>query len=151
MITPAKRRVLVVDDYASVRQLLLCSVREIGFDAEAASDGLSALGKLHDLAFDLVISDWNMEPMSGLTFLKEARADSRLRDIPFILVTARNALDGIVEAKKFGISGYILKPFAIETLRAKIEAVLGPASGADEPHPARAPKAGAGCQRAEAS
>jgi len=72
-----------------------------------------------------VISDWNMAPMTGLDLLKEVRADGRLKDTPFIMITAESKTENVVAAKQAGVSNYIVKPFNAETLREKIEKVLG--------------------------
>ena len=74
--------------------------------------------------FGLVISDWNMEPMTGLQLLQEVRADAKLKSTPFIMVTAESKAENIVAAKQAGVSNYIVKPFSAETLKSKIEKVL---------------------------
>ncbi len=83
-----------------------------------------ALAKLHERKYDLVISDWNMEPMSGMELLKRMRAEERLRGVPFIMVTAESKTDNVIAAKQAGVNNYIVKPFNAETLRAKIDAVF---------------------------
>jgi two-component system chemotaxis response regulator CheY len=80
---------------------------------------------LRDKKYGLVISDWNMEPMSGLQLLKEVRADSRLSNVPFIMVTAESKSENVVAAKEAGVTNYIIKPFNAETLKQKLTAVLG--------------------------
>jgi two-component system chemotaxis response regulator CheY len=92
---------------------------------DEASDGAEALAKLRDGKFGLVISDWNMEPMTGLQLLQEVRADPGLGATPFIMVTAESKVENVVAAKQAGVSSYIIKPFNAETLRGKIEKVLG--------------------------
>jgi two-component system chemotaxis response regulator CheY len=106
-----------------IRNLL----KQLGFtNVEEATDGSEALGKLRDGEFDLVISDWNMEPMTGLQLLKEVRADERLRSVPFIIITAESKIENVVAAKEAGVSNYIVKPFNAATLKAKLTSVLGP-------------------------
>ena len=81
--------VLVVDDFSSMRRIVRSLLQQIGITKIAeAGDGSTALGKLRDETFDLVISDWNMDPMTGLQLLKEVRADKKLAKLPFIMVTA---------------------------------------------------------------
>jgi two-component system chemotaxis response regulator CheY len=75
--------------------------------------------------FGLVISDWNMAPMTGLQLLQEVRADSKLKHVPFIMITAESKTENVVAAKQAGVSNYIVKPFNAETLKGKIEMVLG--------------------------
>jgi two-component system chemotaxis response regulator CheY len=94
-------------------------------NVEDASDGGEALTKLRAGSFGLVISDWNMVPMTGLQLLQEVRADARLKSTPFIMITAESKTENVVAAKQAGVSNYIVKPFNAETLRDKIEKVLG--------------------------
>jgi two-component system chemotaxis response regulator CheY len=123
-----ERSVLVVDDYSTMRRIMRNLLGQIGFQhIEEAEDGESALKKLHEKSFDLVISDWNMMPMSGLELLRELRADAQFRDMPFIMVTAANETKDVVAAKEAGVHYYIVKPFTAETLRKKIETVLSAA------------------------
>ncbi|MDE1149353.1 MAG: response regulator [Azospirillaceae bacterium] len=118
--------VLVVDDYATMRRIVRNLLTQIGFtNIEEAADGAEALGKLRAAPVGLVISDWNMEPMTGLQLLKEVRADVRLKGTPFIMVTAESKTENVVAAKEAGVNNYIVKPFNAETLKKKIESVLG--------------------------
>ncbi len=121
-----EKHVLVVDDYNTMRRILRNLLSQIGFtNVEEAEDGSTGLRKMRDGAFGLVISDWNMAPMSGLDFLKEVRSDRKLKDIPFIMITAESKTENVVAAKAAGVSNYIVKPFNADTLKRKIEAVLG--------------------------
>ncbi len=118
--------VLVVEDSTTMRRIIRSLLEEIGFTrVEEAADGLRALQKLRENDFALVMSDWNMAPMTGLELLRRARADARLADVPFIMVTAEKRSEEVVIAKEAGASNYIVKPFNADTLRRKIEAVLG--------------------------
>jgi two-component system chemotaxis response regulator CheY len=119
-------KVLVVDDYATMRRIIRNLLTQIGFtDVDEAADGASALSKLREAKFGLVISDWNMEPMTGLQLLKEVRADKMLKDTPFIMVTAESKTENVVAAKQAGVNNYIVKPFNAETLKSKIQSVIG--------------------------
>jgi len=119
--------VLVVDDYNTMRRIIRNLLEQIGFSNTAeAENGASALEKLRAGAYGLVVSDWNMEPMTGLQLLQQVRADARLKETPFIMVTAESKTDNVVAAKAAGVNNYIVKPFNAETLTKKIEAVLGP-------------------------
>ena len=121
-----ERYVLVVDDYGTMRRIVRNLLGKIGIlNVEEAEDGQSALKKLRERAFDLVISDWNMAPMTGLDLLHEVRADAALKALPFIMITAENKLDNVAAAKAAGVSSYIVKPFTADTLKRKIEALLG--------------------------
>ncbi|EFH11648.1 chemotaxis response regulator CheY [Pseudoroseomonas cervicalis] len=118
-------KVLVVDDYKTMTRIIRNLLKQIDFhDADEAADGHEALAKLRSGNFGLVISDWNMQPMTGLDLLKEVRADARLKHLPFIMVTAESKTENVVAAKQAGVSNYIVKPFNAETLRDKIEKVM---------------------------
>ena len=118
--------VLIVDDYKTMLRIIRNLLKQIGFNnVEEASDGSEALSKLRMKNFGLVISDWNMEPMTGLQLLQEVRADTKLKTIPFIMITAESKTENVVAAKQAGVSNYIVKPFNAETLQGKIEKVLG--------------------------
>ena len=117
--------VLIVDDYKTMLRIIRNLLKQLEFDnVEEATDGAEALAKLRAGNFGLVISDWNMEPMTGLDLLKEVRADARLKHLPFIMITAESKTENVVAAKAAGVSNYIVKPFNAETLREKIEKVL---------------------------
>jgi two-component system chemotaxis response regulator CheY len=118
--------ILVVDDYKTMLRIIRNLLKQIEYNnVEDATDGAEALAKLRSGNFGLVISDWNMEPMSGLQLLQEVRADSRLKNLPFIMVTAESKAENVVAAKQAGVSNYIVKPFNAETLKEKIDKVLG--------------------------
>ena len=117
--------VLVVDDYNTMVRIIRNLLRQIGFeDVDEANDGASALAKLRARRYGLVISDWNMEPMSGYDLLREVRADGDLSSLPFIMVTAESKTENVIAAKKAGVSNYIVKPFNAQTLQNKIEAIF---------------------------
>ncbi len=119
-------RILIVDDYTTMRRIIRNLLTQIGFsNITEASDGREAFEKLRSGArFDLVVSDWNMEPMTGLELVKAMRPDTALSSIPFIMVTAESKTENVVAAKKAGVNNYIVKPFNAETLRSKIDAVF---------------------------
>jgi len=118
--------VLVVDDYQTMIRILRNLLKQIGFkDVDDASDGTAALAKLRERKYGLVISDWNMEPMTGYELLQHVRADESLSSLPFIMVTAEAKTENVIAAKKAGVNNYIVKPFNAQTLQAKIAAVLG--------------------------
>ena len=121
-----ENHVLVVDDYNTMRRIVSNLLGQIGFHSiDEAEDGSSALRKLRQRSFGLVISDWNMKPMSGLELLKEVRADATLKATPFIMITAESKTENVIAAKEAGVNNYIVKPFNADTLKKKIEAVLG--------------------------
>ena len=117
--------VLIVDDYKTMLRIIRNLLKQIEFNnVEEASDGAEALSKMRTGNFGLVISDWNMAPMTGLQLLQEVRADTRLKHVPFIMITAESKTENVVAAKQAGVSNYIVKPFNAETLKGKIEMVL---------------------------
>ncbi len=118
--------VLVVDDYQTMVRILRNLLKQIGFtDVDDASDGQAAFEKLKAKKYGLVISDWNMAPMTGYELLQKVRADAELSALPFIMVTAEAKTENVVAAKQAGVNNYIVKPFNAETLRNKISAVFG--------------------------
>jgi two-component system chemotaxis response regulator CheY len=118
-------KVLIVDDYKTMLRIVRNLLKQLDFEnVEEAMDGQEALAKLRAGNFGLVISDWNMAPMTGLDLLREVRADAKLKHTPFIMVTAESKTENVIAAKAAGVSNYIVKPFNAETLREKIEKVL---------------------------
>jgi two-component system chemotaxis response regulator CheY len=118
-------KVLVVDDFATMRRIIKNALKEIGFkNIREAEDGKNALNLMKKENIGLVLSDWNMPNMNGLDLLKSVRDDENLTDTPFIMVTAEGQKDNIIEAVKFGVNNYIMKPFTADTIREKIEKVL---------------------------
>jgi two-component system chemotaxis response regulator CheY len=118
-------KVLIVDDYKTMLRIIRNLLKQIDFEnVDEANNGEEALSKLQAGNFDLVISDWNMEPMTGLELLQHVRRDSRLKALPFIMITAESKTENVIAAKQAGVSNYIVKPFSSETLRGKIAKVL---------------------------
>jgi two-component system, chemotaxis family, chemotaxis protein CheY len=117
--------VLVVDDYSTMVRIIRNLLRQLGFaDVDDACDGSSALAKMQAKRYGLVISDWNMEPMSGFDLLRQVRADPHIGGTPFIMVTAESKTENVIAARKAGVNNYIVKPFNAQTLKSKIEAVF---------------------------
>ncbi|ADZ71861.1 response regulator [Polymorphum gilvum] len=117
--------VLVVDDYKTMIRIIRNLLKQLGFeDIDDAADGTEALEKMKQRRYGLVISDWNMEPMTGYELLKQVRSDSGLCKTPFIMVTAESKTENVIAAKKAGVNNYIVKPFNAQTLKGKIEAVF---------------------------
>ena len=117
--------VLVVDDYNTMIRIIRNLLKQIGFqDIDDAADGSAALARMREKRYGLVISDWNMEPMTGYELLKEVRADPGLSKTPFIMVTAESKTENVIAAKKAGVNNYIVKPFNAQTLQHKIQAVF---------------------------
>ena len=117
--------ILIVDDYKTMIRIIRNLLKQLGFeDVDEAADGSEALSKMRGRKYGLVISDWNMEPMTGYELLKEVRSDPSLGKTPFIMVTAESKTENVIAAKKAGVNNYIVKPFNAQTLRSKIDAVF---------------------------
>jgi two-component system, chemotaxis family, chemotaxis protein CheY len=117
--------VLVVDDYSTMIRIICNLLKQLGYqNIDNANDGATALSKMRSKRYGLVISDWNMEPMSGYDLLKEVRADPQLATTPFIMITAESKTENVIAAKRAGVSNYIVKPFNAQTLQTKIAAVF---------------------------
>ncbi|HTJ03231.1 MAG TPA: response regulator [Methylovirgula sp.] len=129
MIVDSSLPILVVDDYQTMVRIIRNLLNQIGFDnVDTASNGEEALAKIKDKQYGLIISDWNMEPMTGYQLLQKVREDKERAEIPFIMVTAESKTDNVIAARKAGVSHYIVKPFNAGTLKSKIDAVFAPAA-----------------------
>ncbi|MBI3418665.1 MAG: response regulator [Proteobacteria bacterium] len=126
MAVDLNMNVLIVDDYKTMLRIMENLLKQIGFkNVFEATEGGAALSMLHEKNYGLVISDWNMEPMTGLQFLKQVRGDAKLKNLPFIMVTAESKPQNVIAAKEAGVNNYIVKPFNAEVLKEKIATVLG--------------------------
>lgn len=118
-------KVLIVDDFATMRRIVRNILKQIGFkNIVEADDGKSALKELKKRKVDLILCDWNMPEMPGIDLLKAVRADDELKDIHFVMVTAEAQKDNIVEAVKAGVSNYVVKPFTAETISEKLSKIF---------------------------
>jgi two-component system chemotaxis response regulator CheY len=118
--------VLIVDDYKTMLRIIRNLLKQIGFDnVDEATDGAAAFEKMKQRKYGLVISDWNMEPVTGIELLKQVRGDSGLSGTPFIMITAESKTENVVAAKEAGVNNYIVKPFNAATLKTKLTSVLG--------------------------
>lgn len=126
MAVDLSMKVLIIDDHRTMLRIIRGQLKQLGFEnIDEALNGGEALSKLRGGEFGLVLSDWNMTPMSGYELLKEIRADQILKSLPFIMVTAESSTEHVVAAKKAGVNNYIIKPFNVDTLKTKISTVLG--------------------------
>jgi two-component system chemotaxis response regulator CheY len=118
--------ILIVDDYRTMLRIIRNLLSKLGFtDIDEAVDGSTALAMLKNKNYGLVISDWNMQPMTGFELLKCVRADEQLKSLPFIMVTAESKVENVVAARQAGVNNYIIKPFSAAVLKTKLKAVLG--------------------------
>lgn len=126
MAVDKSMNVLIVDDYKTMLRIINNLLKQLGFpNVDEATDGAMALDMFKLKNYGLVISDWNMEPMSGIDLLKQVRALPTNGNVPFIMVTAESKTENVIAAKQAGVSNYIVKPFNAETLKGKMVTVLG--------------------------
>jgi two-component system chemotaxis response regulator CheY len=125
MAADASMSILIVDDYNTMIRIIRNLLKQLGFNnVDEATDGTAALAKMREKQYGLVISDWNMTPMTGYDLLREIRADPALSATRFIMVTAESKTDNVIAAKKAGVDNYIVKPFNAQTLQHKIHSVF---------------------------
>ncbi|PYR89707.1 MAG: hypothetical protein DMF84_23555 [Acidobacteria bacterium] len=121
--TDARPRVLVVDDEASIRDLLAKTLALAEYDVDLAPDGRTALERLRIIPYDLLITDLKMPGVDGLTVIREAR---RLKtDLPVIIITGFSTEASAIDALNLGVSGYLTKPFRVPMVLAKAAKALG--------------------------
>lgn len=122
---PDKVRILVVDDFSTMRRVIRRILRDMGLENVVEADnGKKAWELLCQGQFDIVICDWNMPRMSGLDLLEKVRSAEELAEIPFMMVTAEGKKNFILEATQKGVTGYITKPFSAEQLAGKLKTML---------------------------
>ena len=117
--------VLIVDDYKTMLRIVRTLLTQLGFsNIDEVTDGSTALEKLKEKKYELIISDWNMQPTTGLELLKTVRSNEAMKNIPFLMITAESKVENVIKAKEAGVSNYIVKPFNAETLKAKLTSIL---------------------------
>ena len=127
MAVDMNMNVLIVDDYTTMLRIIQNLLKQLGFqNIDEATDGAMAFEKVQQKNYGLIISDWNMEPVTGYELLQKIRSsDQAYKAVPFIMITAESKTENVVAAKKAGVNNYIVKPFNAETLKTKISSVLG--------------------------
>jgi len=122
----AELKILAVDDSPTMRRIIINTLKRAGFnDVVEASDGKDALAKLKVEQINFIITDWNMPEMDGLALVTTLRSSDEYKNMPILMVTTRSVKDDILEAMKAGVNNYIVKPFTPDTLKQKIEQILG--------------------------
>jgi two-component system chemotaxis response regulator CheY len=117
--------ILVIDDSATMRRIIVNTLKRLGYGhATEATDGKDALDKMKNDSFDLVITDWTMPEMDGLTLVSVLRRSEKYSRVPILMVTTRSVKEDIVTAVNAGVNGYVVKPFTTEVLETKIEQIL---------------------------
>jgi two-component system, chemotaxis family, chemotaxis protein CheY len=118
-------KILVVDDFPIMVKIMRKLLKQIGYDdVDEAANGQDAFAKVSAKTYDLIVSDWNMEPMTGFELLQKVRALPAIARTPFILVTAESKAENLVAAKNAGVTGYLIKPFNEKSLKEKIDLAL---------------------------
>jgi two-component system chemotaxis response regulator CheY len=119
--------ILIVDDYNTMLRIIKNLLKQLGFsNVDEATDGSMALGMVKAKSYGLIISDWNMEPMTGIELLREVRgSEAAYKDTKFIMITAESKTENVIAAKQAGVNNYIVKPFNAETLKQKMVSVIG--------------------------
>lgn len=126
MAVDKSMNVLVVDDYKTMVRIVRGLLEQLGFrNIDDAADGVTALQKIQQNDYGLILSDWNMTPMTGYELLKAVRADPRTQATPFVMVTAEAKTENVVAARQAGVNNYIIKPFTLAVLKQKLTTVLG--------------------------
>jgi two-component system chemotaxis response regulator CheY len=118
-------KILIVDDFSTMRRIVRNILKQLSFNnVDEAEDGDIALEKLKNGDYDFVITDWNMPNMTGLDLLKAIRSDTRLKDLPVLLITAEAEKENVVLAAQAGVNDYIVKPFTGDVLQQKINRIF---------------------------
>lgn len=126
MAVDRSMNVLVIDDYKTMVRIVRNLLEQLGFrNVDEAADGVTALEMIRAKSYGLVLSDWNMQPMTGFDLLKAVRAEERTKTLPFVMVTAEAKTENVVAARQAGVNNYIIKPFTLAVLKQKLTAVFG--------------------------
>jgi two-component system chemotaxis response regulator CheY len=119
-------KILAIDDSSTMRRIIVNSLSTLGLQqTTTANCGADALTLIGYTRFDLIISDWHMEPIDGIELLQKIRADKNSHNIPFIVLSAESDKNSIVKIRDSGASDYIIKPFNKFTLKRKLENIFG--------------------------
>ena len=119
------KRIMTVDDSASIRQMVGFTLRQAGYDVVEAADGKDALSKLDGSPVHMVITDLNMPNLDGIGLIKSVRSHASYKFIPIVMLTTESQESKKLEGKQAGATGWIVKPFKAEQLVAITKKVLG--------------------------
>ncbi len=126
MAVDKNMNILIVDDYKTIIRIVRGLMSDLGFpNVDDAANGQAALELARSKTYGLILSDWNMQPMTGLELLVALKSDPKTSSIPFIMITAETKTENVVAARKAGASQYVIKPFNLAVLRQKLTSVLG--------------------------
>ena len=120
------KAILVADDSHTMRRILKQTLSRLGFeDVTEAENGAQALTKVEERQFDCVLTDWNMPEMDGLELVCRLRAHPNYSSVPIMMITTEGGKKDVIEALTKGVNDYIVKPFTPETLKEKMDKLLG--------------------------
>ena len=126
MAVDLSMNVLVVDDYKTMVRIVRNLLQQLGFsNIDDAADGAAAMEMVKSKPYGLILSDWNMAPMTGYELLKSVRAEPASAKIPFVLLTAESKAENVIAARQAGANNYIVKPFTLAILKQKLTTVFG--------------------------
>ncbi len=121
----ASMKILIVDDSPTMRRILKNSLKHLGYeDVGEAENGREALSMLHVDQYNFIVTDWNMQEMDGLTFVKTIKEESEFAAIPILMVTTSSQQEDVIEAMRAGFNNYVIKPFTPQVLKQKIDTIL---------------------------
>jgi two-component system chemotaxis response regulator CheY len=122
-------KILLVDDSRTIRNIQKSTLKTLGYeDVDEAADGLEALASIAKQKPELLLVDWNMPNMDGITLIRKIRESDKT--LPIIMVTTEAEKSRVLEAVKAGVNNYVVKPFTAETLADKINQTMGRAKTA---------------------
>jgi DNA-binding response OmpR family regulator len=124
------QRILVVDDQPEILELTATVLAAAGYDTATSASGREAVRRLAEESYDLVLLDINMPGMDGWETLRLLRADERLEDLEVVMFSVKGELADKIHSLQEGASGYITKPFVVDELVARVQALIGPAGRA---------------------
>lgn len=124
-MTDFKMKILVVDDFSTMRRIVKNLLKQLGFEnIDEAEDGAQAYTKMKEGGYGFVVTDWNMPNMDGLDLLKKVRSDPAIKDTPMLMVTAEAEKEKVITAIQAGVNNYIVKPFTGEVLKEKMDKIF---------------------------
>ena len=116
-------KILVLDDSKTMLRIITNSLKRVEQeDIVTAENGQEGLDAFNKESFDLIITDWNMPIMNGLTFVKEVRKVNQ--EIPIVMITTEGGKTSVIEALKAGVNNYIVKPFTLQVLKEKLQNII---------------------------
>ncbi len=118
--------IITVDDSSTMRRIIKNTLQKLGFNnVLEAGNGIEALEQMAKAKIDMIITDWNMPEMDGLTYVKTVRTKDQYKDTPILMITTEAAKEDILTALRSGVNNYVVKPFTPETLQEKVFKLLG--------------------------